>query len=75
MGCTRGCLTQARRTRLAGKTRQAGTGLARHASRARPACHAFLAARLTSSCHQPSALSRAFTIEYSSLLRCSGWRL
>ena len=58
MGCTRGCLTQARRARRAGKARQAGTGLARHA------CRGFLAARLTSSCHQRSALSRAFNIHH-----------
>jgi len=32
--CNRRCLTQARRARLAGKAREVGTGLTRHASRA-----------------------------------------
>ena len=36
----RRCLTQARRARLTGKARQAGTGLTRHASRASRACRA-----------------------------------
>jgi len=38
--CNRRCLTQARRARLAGKARQAGTGLTRHASLAPRACRA-----------------------------------
>ncbi len=62
IGGTRGCLTQARRARLAGKARQAGTGLACHASRARPA----FPARLTPHVFLPSAIRSQPTIQHSS---------
>jgi len=45
--CNRRCLTQARRARLAGKARQAGTGHTRHASPAPSACRAPLRHFLT----------------------------
>jgi hypothetical protein len=38
--CNHRCLTQARQARLAGKARQVGTGLTRHASPALRACRA-----------------------------------